>query len=286
MVTVRPDTGLEPGLELHTVWWEPDQPSTHRPWLLVHGLASNARLWDGVGRRLADAGRLAVAVDLRAHGLSTKVDGPFDLATVADDLALLFDALGWARADIAGQSWGGNVVVETVHRHPDRIGVVACVDGGFIELKTRMPDWDETASKLAPPRFESVKLTDIERWMASSAADWPDEGRQGSLHNFERLDDGTVRPWLTFDRHIDVLRGLWEHNPSELFPSIEAPVLMIGADSGQAAWESSKRDAIERAAALLPRGRSVWLSPAHHDVHAQQPDVVTNLLIELAEEAP
>jgi pimeloyl-ACP methyl ester carboxylesterase len=27
-----------------------------RPFLLVHGLASNARLWDGVARRLVDAG--------------------------------------------------------------------------------------------------------------------------------------------------------------------------------------------------------------------------------------
>ena len=44
-----------------------------RPFLLVHGLSSNARLWDGVGRRLAAAGHQVVAVDQRGHGRSEQV---------------------------------------------------------------------------------------------------------------------------------------------------------------------------------------------------------------------
>ena len=32
----------------------------------------------------------------------------------------------------------------------------------------------------------------------------------------------------------------------------------------------------------LPRGRAVWFSPAHHDVHAQQPDAVGDLLHQAA----
>ena len=31
--------------------------------------------------------------------------------------------------------------------------------------------------------------------------------------------DGTVRPWLTFGRHIQILRSLWEHRPSEMVPT-------------------------------------------------------------------
>ena len=37
---------------------------SRRPFLLVHGLASNARLWDGVATALADSGREVAAVDL------------------------------------------------------------------------------------------------------------------------------------------------------------------------------------------------------------------------------
>ncbi|HZZ48199.1 MAG TPA: alpha/beta fold hydrolase, partial [Pseudonocardia sp.] len=44
-----------------------------RPVLLVHGMSSNARLWDGVAERLAAAGHPVVAVDLRGHGTSVDV---------------------------------------------------------------------------------------------------------------------------------------------------------------------------------------------------------------------
>ena len=58
------------GVELHVLRWEPptDVGATQRSWLLTHGLASNARLWDGVAHRLAAAGHRVVTVDQRGHG--------------------------------------------------------------------------------------------------------------------------------------------------------------------------------------------------------------------------
>jgi len=54
------------GLELRVLRWLPKGSaapgSDGAPFLLVHGLASNARLWDGVARRMADAGRFAAAL--------------------------------------------------------------------------------------------------------------------------------------------------------------------------------------------------------------------------------
>ena len=60
-----------------------------RPVLLVHGLSSNARLWDLVAVRLAETGHPVLAVDLRGHGSSAAVaDGSTDpTRTAAGDLA-------------------------------------------------------------------------------------------------------------------------------------------------------------------------------------------------------
>lgn len=271
---------LSSGVELHVMRWEP--PSTasgrHRPWLLTHGLASNAHLWDGVARRLTAAGHRVVTVDQRGHGRSSKPDDGYDVATCADDLALLIDVLDLDRPAVGGQSWGGNVVLELGHRHPDAVEHIACVDGGFIDLRAAFPVWEDCAEALAPPRLAGTPLDTMRSWLERSAGDWPEEGRAGTLANFEVRDDGTVAPWLTFERHLRVLRGLWEHTPSEVYPTMQVPALLIGADTGDVAWSASKHDAVDHAIAALARGRAHWFSPAHHDVHAQQPDAVAALL--------
>jgi len=270
---------LASGVELHAVHWDP--PTTSGvPFLLVHGLASNARLWDGVALHLAQRGHRVVAVDQRGHGLSSKPDDGYDMATVADDLRLFIDVLGWDRPAVAGQSWGGNVVLELAWAHPDSVSMIACVDGGFIDLAGKFPDWTDASNALAPPRLAGTPLADITRWLETSAADWPETGRQGTLANFEVRADGTIAPWLTFDRHLTVLRGLWEHQPSSRYPDVRLPTLLVGADTGDVAWSASKHDAVDLAIAALPRGRAVWFSPAHHDVHAQQPAAVGNLLLQ------
>ncbi|MGB0114617.1 MAG: alpha/beta hydrolase [Ilumatobacteraceae bacterium] len=279
---------LESGVEVHVIDWagndtaDPDVPPGLPPLLLVHGLASNARLWDGVARRLSALGHHVVSVDLRGHGQSSKPDDGYDMATVADDLHLLIDELGMQRPIAVGQSWGGNVVLELAARHPADVSAIACIDGGFIDLRRRHPDWHDAASALAPPPLAGTALSQISNWLQTSAGDWPEEGRRGTLANFEVHDDGTVSPWLTFDRHMAVLRGLWEHEPSSRYPMIDVPVLLVGADTGDVAWSHSKHDAVDAAVAALPNGRAVWFSPAHHDVHAEQPDAVAELLHEFS----
>ena len=268
------------GVELHVLRWTPptDVEASGRSWMLTHGLASNARLWDGVARRLAVRGHLIITVDQRGHGLSTKPDGGYDVANCADDLALLITELGLDRPAVAGQSWGGNVVLELGHRHPGAVASIACVDGGFIDLSEAFPVWKDCAEALAPPRLSGTPLSTMQGWLDSSASDWPAEGRAGTMANFEVRDDGTVAPWLTFERHLTVLRGLWEHRPSAVYPHVSVPTLLIPADTGDVSWTSSKRQAIDDAVAALPRGRAHWFSPAHHDVHAQQPEAVAALL--------
>jgi pimeloyl-ACP methyl ester carboxylesterase len=271
---------LASGVELHVLRWDPPAPGgdTHRPWLLTHGLASNARLWDGAARRLAALGHRVVTVDQRGHGRSSKPDDGYDVPTCADDLALLIDALDLDRPAVAGQSWGGNVVLQLGHRHPELVNQVACVDGGFIDLRAKFPVWEDCAEALAPPRLAGTPLDTMRGWLERSAADWPEEGRAGTMANFEVRDDGTIAPWLTFERHLAVLRGLWEHTPSEVYPHMRVPTLLIGADTGDVAWSASKHDAVDHAVATLQRGRAHWFNPAHHDVHAQQPDAVAALL--------
>jgi pimeloyl-ACP methyl ester carboxylesterase len=186
-------------------------------WLLVHGLASNARLWDGVARRLVESGASTVAVDQRGHGLSDRPDDGYDMATVADDLAHLADALGWESALLAGQSWGGNVVLEALARHPERFLGAVCVDGGFIRLRDR----------------------------------------------------------------FEILEGMWNHDPIATISGVEAPVHVIAADNGDRRFDKST--AVDQLVDAAVDTEVTWFRPAHHDVHAQQPEAVSEVLRRFAE---
>ncbi len=277
---------MDGGVGLHLHRWEGDGV----PVLLVHGLASNLHLWDGVVERLAAHGHAVAAVDLRGHGRSDKPDGGYDFATVTDDLATVVDRLGFDCPVVAGQSWGANLVLELAWRRPHLVRVAACVDGGWIELSRRFPDWDECARALAPPALAGRRAAEIEAELRRRHPDWPEAGIQGAMACFERLADGTIRPWLARDHHLAILRSLWEHRPSTRYPEVKVPVLLIPAGDGSEpgtqggpAGPIARPDEVEAAARALPRCRVHWV-PGDHDLHAQHPDVVADLLHEAATE--
>lgn len=257
----------------------PDEPV----FLLVHGLASNARMWDGVGTVLENRGYSSVAVDLRGHGLSDKPDIGYDFDTVSADLTRVLDALGLDQAIVVGQSWGGNVAIHSVCHHSERFTSAVAVDGGFIELSRSFPEWDDCAKSMRPPHLAGTRAGRLESAIRSMNADWPESGIIGALSNFHLHDDGTVSPHLTYERHMKILHELWKHRPSVLFPQISRPVLFLPADSGDVAWTQSKERAIEEALALLPKGDSRWFRPAHHDLHAQFPERTAQTLIDAHE---
>ena len=266
------------GIALHALRWD-GGPGT--PFVLVHGLASCARLWDGVAAELSAAGHPVLALDQRGHGRSDKPEaGPdagYDMATVSGDLAEVVRASGFERPVVVGQSWGGNVVVELAARFPGLARAIGCVDGGAIDLAARYPDWEQCARELRPPPLAGTPSDELERMLREAHPDWPEAGIQGTLACFERRDDGTVAPWLTLDRHLHVLRGLWDHRPAERLPLVHEPVLFLVADGPQRDGGDDERRAFERVAHLAPGARVEWLV-GDHDLHAQQPSRVAALV--------
>lgn len=254
------------------------------PFLLVHGLASNARLWDGVAHRLAAAGHTVVAVDQRGHGQSSKPDDGYDFATVVADLVALIDSLGLDRPIAVGQSWGGNVVIELGATDAAAVRGVVAVDGGFIELGSRFNTWESCCQVLTPPRLIGTPAARMRQWMCDANSDWPEEGIDGAMANFEVRADGTIAPWLTLERHLQILRALYDHRPSQRYAHVTVPTLLVPADTGEVAWTNDKRTAVDAAVSALPRGRAHWFSPAHHDIHAQQPAALAAVLIDFARE--
>ncbi|MFI5259720.1 MAG: alpha/beta fold hydrolase [Candidatus Limnocylindrales bacterium] len=276
------------GVGLRVLRWLPagahDPASSPTPFILVHGLASNARLWDGVARRLAAAGNPAAAVDLRGHGKSDKPDGGYDFATITEDLRVLISALGpeFERPVLAGQSWGASVVLDFGVRHPDLTRGVVLVDGGLTDLRDAFPTWEVCWDRLAPPQLIGMPLASVEGYFRAAHADWPEEGFEGSLGNFEIRPDRTIAPWLSRDHHQAILKAMWGQGTADLWRSLRVPALIVPVDGGESDWTSAKRAGAQAAVASaavtgLPV-RVQWFE-GDHDIHAQHPAELTEAIL-------
>ena len=244
-----------------------------RDFVLVHGLASNARTWELVAKDLNAAGYHVVAVDQRGHGQSEKPDEGYGFDDVTRDLAGLIEAMGLERPIIAGQSWGGNVVIDFAGRYPELLSGLVLVDGGLIDLSSRPgATWEQISVDLKPPNLLGTPRAQmIERFRQFHPA-WTDEQIDLQMGNYETLEDGTIRPWLSLEHHMAVLWSLWNQRPTQIVESLETPMLIAVADSGPPERRLTRIEEAERLRAARP-GSVRWrqFEGAAHDIHVDQP---------------
>jgi pimeloyl-ACP methyl ester carboxylesterase len=270
------------GLPFHYRDWGGDG----RPVLLLHGLASTCHIWDLVAPLLAEDFRVA-ALDQRGHGLSAQVDDGFDFATVSGDAAAFIGYLGWERPVIVGHSWGADVALELAAAEPDLASGLIFVDGGTIEPSAR-PGWtpEQAREDMAPPIFSGFTPEMMRSRVKEGARFGPNPSEtvvEAVLANFRVLEDGTIQSQLRRENHLRIIDALWDHQPSQLYPTLQCPVLMLPA-------RQSRPDALDRrfrreeamamAASLLPVSKTVWLENSIHDVPLQRPELVANTIRE------
>jgi pimeloyl-ACP methyl ester carboxylesterase len=251
---------------------------TEAPFVLVHGLASNARLWDGVAEYLNGLGHMVVAIDQRGHGRSDAPESGYDLETAVTDLLALIATLELERPVLVGQSWGATVVLELAWRHPESVRGIACVDGGVVDLAQSYPVWEDCLARLTPPALDHLTLAEMETRIRKGVPHFPDRAIAAYLHCFRARADGTIEPRLTRSRHLSILRSLWEHRPSTRWATLKTPTLLVLADAGDDARTANKRRAESAALAAGGKLRSIWFSPGHHDLHLEFPVQVGDLL--------
>jgi pimeloyl-ACP methyl ester carboxylesterase len=243
--------------------------------VLVHGLASSIYTWAEVLPRLAERYDV-VAVDLPGFG-GSDIPARLDTATVGRLLPEVMDALGLARASLAGNSLGGALAAVTAARHPDRVDRLVLLDAAaynfaladrppLLRLAGRLPGWlldaipqrPLTRTGLKQVYYDDAKVTPerVEEYLAPMAR----PGAQAAARRLLRDGDGFGLP--------GVLR------------QVRAPTLVIWG--GEDTW-IPVRDA-DRFLRDIPGARKVILERCGHVPQEEKPAEVARLIAEFLAE--
>jgi 3-oxoadipate enol-lactonase len=111
------------------IYWE--EHGSGEPLLLIMGLGSAHDLWHRT-IPVASTRYRTILLDNRGVGQSDVPEGPYAIATMAEDACCVLDAAGIAKSHVFGISMGGMIAQELALRHPERIEklVLGCTSPG------------------------------------------------------------------------------------------------------------------------------------------------------------
>jgi len=182
------------GVRLNYLDWGGSGPAL----ILIHGASGNPHWFDDLASAFTDRFRV-VAYARRGHGLSD-AKGPYDTATLTEDLVGLMDALGITRAHLAGHSMGGNEITGMACTHPKRVDRIVYLDAGY--------DWADPAcveafnSYPADQTTPASALTSLDAYRAYNRTTWASEVKEPSLIEAYIRDSVVIQPDGTVRRRM------------------------------------------------------------------------------------
>lgn len=134
---------------------------------LIHSLALDRSIWDGVVRELAN-GAAILTYDCRGHGKSERRAGTFTVQLFARDLAELLDHVGWPSAMVAGCSMGGCVAQAFAGLYGTRVNALGLVDTTAWYGEDAPKKWRERAATARTKGLAGMVEFQTTRWFGDS----------------------------------------------------------------------------------------------------------------------
>ena len=144
-----------PKVTANTITMNYDQQGTGEPLILIPYLAADHACYAFQVPEYAKH-FTTISVDLRGTGESDKPQGAYTTELLADDVAALMQAIGIAKAHVAGLSLGGAVGMWLALKHPDKVASLS-VHSGWTRsdrfLQTVVESWQIVARAVDVPEM-------------------------------------------------------------------------------------------------------------------------------------
>jgi pimeloyl-ACP methyl ester carboxylesterase len=201
--------------------------------ILIHGSGDNAHAFDDLAPAFTDHFHV-LAYSRRGHGGST-ARPPYDTTTLTEDLRAFMDALGIAKAHLAGWSLGGNEITAMAAMHPGRVRRIVYLDGGYDWAD---PDYKTAFEALPPSLFDTPPsaTASFDAYLSyEKAVDYTQLNDMRRIEAYLRESvviepDGSVKPRIPKDVMDALISALWT-NPPRDYARVKSPALAIYAQS-------------------------------------------------------
>ena len=233
----------------------------------THSLASDGGMWAEQVPPLLAQGYRVLRLDMRGHGGSDPVAGPYTTAQLADDVAAALDFLGIAKVQLVGLSIGGMLGQAFAIAHGQRLVSAMLCDTS--------PQTPAGAQAAWAPRIEAVTkansvapLADgtMERWF-TDAFKPRNPGRWKQIH-------ATIAG-TTPAGYLGCAAAILDFDFVSKLPQVKVPTLVVcGAKD-----EGTPPAGNKKIAELIPGARYEEIADARHFPNVERPEVFNPILL-------
>jgi 2-hydroxy-6-oxonona-2,4-dienedioate hydrolase len=143
------------------------------PLVFLHGVNGHAEAYvRNIGPHAVDF--RVLAVDMIGHGLTDKpLDRDYEIQTYVDHLLDLFDAFGFDRVNLSGESLGGWTAIKLAASHPDRLEKLVLNTPGGLTADQAVMDRLKTMTLDAVNEPTGEKVQKRVEWLFKDKASIP-----------------------------------------------------------------------------------------------------------------
>jgi 3-oxoadipate enol-lactonase len=222
-------------------------PEGALPLVLLHGILADHRVWDGVAERLSSQYRI-VRYDLRGHGASSAPPPPYTMEQLADDVPALLDALGIAKAHLAGSSLGGMIAQQVGVRHGQRLLSLTLANTAAVQGAPQA--WEDRIATAKQSGIAALAEPTLQRWFTPGFL----QSQPQEVARIRAILEGT-----SVDGFVGCAAAVRDLAQLQLLPRIRVPTLVIVGSEDKGTPPELGRAIAE----AIPGARLVTLPAAH-----------------------
>jgi pimeloyl-ACP methyl ester carboxylesterase len=264
---MRPDRTFQArgdGVNLQLAEW----PGSGATVLCLPGLTANLTCFHPLAKAMQGGGHQVLAIDLRGRGLSDKPESGYSLDIHCRDIKAVMADLSLNKVILMGHSLGAYICLAFAAKYPEITQGIILLDGG---AELNQEQWAKVSAGINPSVdrlgkvFESPEAyLDMVR-KAPYFNPWNQTLEDYFRYDLEEVQGG-VASRISPESIAEERANLAQIKPSELYPRVGCPVLILQALKGMLAADDLvlPTDALAKMLKAIPQASAVSLKNIHH----------------------